>query len=522
MSEIPSTARDRANTEEHPLRGEIAVCLSGGGYRAAAFHLGTFQMLEELSLRERVKVVSALSGGAIFSACYAIALRDETSFESFAQDFEDKLAITNPMAAAFNALPTSGTQSQAPSLIRSMADAYAQDGFIGEMRFVELQRSDSVPADLIFGTTEFLSGKAFRFQLSRRTNPTVGNRAPLDIADEVAEDMRLADIVAASSCFPAAFEPMIFPQDFTWSEPLSQVKQKLSPALQEGVPLMDGGIYDNQGVDGALAVYRRKGMEPGLLLVCDTSAREDQCYEPPTKQQRGGPKLRTLRRLGKAFFFGSLLSTLALTFKAFSEIKEQDFGLLDTLMFGLPVLVCLGLAFTLRKIDQRIAIEQARIHEQTSVALWPTLSQLRIFDFVDLLNARVLSLVSLTNDIFMKRVRSLIQTSLHIDDKYRDRVISNQIYDLDRNRKTLFKENPWLKPTDRVAAMAREAEAVPSAVWFENRKQLNNVVACGRATTCFSLLCFLLEREEEALQDPETPEARLFVRAKAQWQKINR
>ncbi len=507
---------------EHPLRGEIALCLSGGGYRAAAFHLGTLEMLDELGLRDRIKVVSALSGGAIFSACYAIALCEGTDFETFARGFKEKLATTNPLTDAFDALPTSGTNTQPPSLIRSLADAYADQDFIGQMRFAELMRSDEVPADLIFGTTEFRSGKAFRFQMSRRSKPNIGNRPPLDIADVVAEDMRLADIVAASSCFPAAFEPMLFPNDFSWTEPLVQVQQKLTPALQDGVPLMDGGIYDNQGVDGALAVYRRKGMEVGLLLVCDTSARDDDCYQPPTNQQRGGPKLSTLRQIGQGFFFSSLLSAIALVAKAFFEVRQEDFALLDTILFGLPVLVCLAMAFTLRRIDQRITIEQARIHQQTSVALWPNLSQLRLLDFVDLLNARLLSLISLTNNIFMKRVRSLIQTSLRIGDKYRDRVISNQIYDLDLNRKTLFEENPWLKPTEQVATMAREAETVPSAVWFDNRQQLDNVIACGRATTCFSLLSFLLQKEQEALQDPTTPEAQLFAQAKSQWEQLNR
>ena len=33
---------------------------------------------------------------------------------------------------------------------------------------------------------------------------------------EVAQHIRLADVVAASSCFPGGFEPFVFPQQFEW------------------------------------------------------------------------------------------------------------------------------------------------------------------------------------------------------------------------------------------------------------------------------------------------------------------
>lgn len=527
----PSTANDQhdASSElgpdredaKHPLRGEIALCLSGGGYRAAAFHLGTLSTLEDLGLRENVKVLSSLSGGAVFSACYAISLCKGENFADFSHRFHEILRTQNPMAEAFKKLPDSGSDTKPPSLIRAMADAYSDKNLIGQTRFGELMASDAVPDDLIFGATEFTSGMAFRFQLSRRSNPHVGNRPPLNIATEATEDLRVADIVAASSCFPAAFEPMIFPDDFSWTEPLEQVRDHLTEELCDGVPLMDGGIYDNQAVDGAMAVYRRSGMSAGLLLVCDSSPRAANLYEPPSSTKRGGPTLRTLRRIGWAFFAGSLISASALFFKAFTEIRENDFDIFDSLLFGLPVLVCLGLAWTLRLIDQRVSIEQDRIRDATSVALWPNISQLRLLDFIDLVNARLLSLVSLTSDIFMKRVRSLIQTSLRIGPRFRRRVISNQIYDLDSVDRSAYKEHPWLRPKEHLVAMAKEAEAMPSILWFNNQRELDNLVLCGRATTCQSLLLFLLRHEKAALEDLTTPEAQLFTKAKSLWDGFN-
>jgi predicted acylesterase/phospholipase RssA len=37
--------------------GDIALCLSGGGYRAAIYALGTLSMLDELNLLDDVKLL---------------------------------------------------------------------------------------------------------------------------------------------------------------------------------------------------------------------------------------------------------------------------------------------------------------------------------------------------------------------------------------------------------------------------------------------------------------------------------
>ena len=43
----------------------LGLALSGGGFRAAAFHLGTFLKLRELGLLDKVDVISCVSGGSI-------------------------------------------------------------------------------------------------------------------------------------------------------------------------------------------------------------------------------------------------------------------------------------------------------------------------------------------------------------------------------------------------------------------------------------------------------------------------
>ena len=47
--------------------GGVGLCLSGGGYRAALFHLGALRRLDELGVLGQVRTVSAVSGGAIIA-----------------------------------------------------------------------------------------------------------------------------------------------------------------------------------------------------------------------------------------------------------------------------------------------------------------------------------------------------------------------------------------------------------------------------------------------------------------------
>jgi NTE family protein len=54
-------------TSEFPRTG---LALSGGGYRATAFHLGTLRQLHKLGILNRIDVLSTISGGSITGAYY--------------------------------------------------------------------------------------------------------------------------------------------------------------------------------------------------------------------------------------------------------------------------------------------------------------------------------------------------------------------------------------------------------------------------------------------------------------------
>ena len=63
----------------------FGVALSGGGSRAAAFHRGTIQGLQEIDLLDQLDVVSSVSGGSVFAAAWMAAnWRGQKLFEFLA------------------------------------------------------------------------------------------------------------------------------------------------------------------------------------------------------------------------------------------------------------------------------------------------------------------------------------------------------------------------------------------------------------------------------------------------------
>lgn len=69
---------------------KIGLALSGGGYRAAAYHIGTLRALHSLGILDKVDVMSSISGGSIIAAYYALH-KDE--FGEFEKSFRGKLRV---------------------------------------------------------------------------------------------------------------------------------------------------------------------------------------------------------------------------------------------------------------------------------------------------------------------------------------------------------------------------------------------------------------------------------------------
>src|SRR5579864_3376780 len=57
--------------QDQPTQG-IALCLSGGGYRAMIFHVGALLRLNELGYLPKLKRISSVSGGSITAGVLAL------------------------------------------------------------------------------------------------------------------------------------------------------------------------------------------------------------------------------------------------------------------------------------------------------------------------------------------------------------------------------------------------------------------------------------------------------------------
>ena len=85
LAEIPKVKEPKTYLLEsiHKDR-RIGLALSGGGFRAAIFHLGVIRRLEELGIMPQVKVISAVSGGSIIAAYYLCEMEQRLHREPIA------------------------------------------------------------------------------------------------------------------------------------------------------------------------------------------------------------------------------------------------------------------------------------------------------------------------------------------------------------------------------------------------------------------------------------------------------
>ena len=74
---------------ETTLEDGVALCLSGGGYRAMVFHLGVLWRLNETKLLSKIKRFSSVSGGSITAGVLARRWGKLTFTDGVATNFED-------------------------------------------------------------------------------------------------------------------------------------------------------------------------------------------------------------------------------------------------------------------------------------------------------------------------------------------------------------------------------------------------------------------------------------------------
>lgn len=245
---------DDANTGPQP---GLALCLSGGGYRAMLFALGSLIRLNEMRLLPKLKRISSVSGGSITSALLGLKWKRLDFQNDKAMKFTEE--VTQPILAM------ASTTIDVKSVLGGVfLPGSANDQIVGKYAKLLYGTAtlQNLPTDaegprFVINATNVQTGALWRF-----SRPYMGDYLVGLVPNPT---ISLADAVGASSAFPPILSPAIFelPDNAFTPDPKCPLQK---PPFTTRVVLSDGGVYDNMGIETAWKRYQ-------TILVCDAGAK---------------------------------------------------------------------------------------------------------------------------------------------------------------------------------------------------------------------------------------------------------
>jgi NTE family protein len=261
-------AGENAVSENAPATRDdlkIGLALSGGGVRAAVFHLGVLGRLADEGLLERVAFVSTVSGGSLGTGLvYALSGNRWPTSEEYTDAVlpEAKRLLTTidiQRDALLRLLRKPWrllSRGWANVLSESLARRWGVRGLVSE-----------IPRHprWIINATSYESGKNWRFAPHRMGDYLTGHvfEPPVPVADAM----------AASAGYPVLIGFLVLEtKDHLWERYLqgSTLETEPSDPGLRRVHLWDGGVYDNLGLEPLFKPGRlRDGCN--FLIVSDAS-----------------------------------------------------------------------------------------------------------------------------------------------------------------------------------------------------------------------------------------------------------
>lgn len=547
-----SVAKRKDRLPKAPF-SNIAISLSGGGFRATAFHLGmlTYLSTKELygvSLLNRTRILSTASAGTFTGVKYVSTLKKGGTIKDCYKSLYTFMSDCDLVSEALRYLSydENWKNGKQRTLINAFAAIYHTQ-FESETFGLLWEKEHPIHLkEISFNATEFNFAQPFRFQKTERSelkadgHEFIGTKK-IHVPVAVAKEIRLSDIIAASCCFPFGFEPINFPNDFTYegSEKLKDLTL-LPKNVYDGdkinypIGLMDGAIDDNQGVDAVvLAEERMKQYHEDqkefrseddkavdLYIISDVS--------PPNMQSYTSSSTEKIRFIGKLNFkslrlFGIFSATLGITSLILAFLfsaKTIIIGLtiLGTLLSLLAVfflIISLGLTKLTRKLGVPEFVVQRLLHFDT----------LKFGTLYNMLINRKNSAMKLVSDVFIKQMRWFSYERVYGDPTWKPRLIMNAAFELTqeevekRNKKYEFLSKDIFAPGPEIIYTATVASTVSTKLWFTpedlagSKNKLNSLIACGQFTTCFNLLKyfekFILNKRYQEEYDAYSQETKL-------------
>jgi len=247
---------------ERKLEAGMALCLSGGGYRAMVFHVGVLWRLYEAGLLKDIQRISSVSGGSITAGVLALAW-PKLSFDPARTTVDFLSEVVAPLRKMAETTIDSGSVifgSLLPGTISDKITNHYRKVLFGDATLQDLPDEPR----FVINATNVQSGALWRFSKPYMRDWRVGEVKNPTVS--------LARAVAASSAFPPVLSPCKLELDEDDFTPNSGVDLQRPPFTTD-VVLSDGGVYDNLGLE---TVYKRYE----TLLVSDAGG-QMQAEESP-------------------------------------------------------------------------------------------------------------------------------------------------------------------------------------------------------------------------------------------------
>ncbi len=544
-------------TPPNPL-GKIALSFSGGGFRATSFCLGNLSYLDyrkvsddkgnQETLLSRVEFISSASGGSFANLSYAYFLYSNKTFEECYQTLREFMTGTTLLDVVLENLNTPNVWKKYPhkgrNLINAFAIAYNEKLFNGaNLGLLTNPAKIESLREICVNATEFEDGMSFRFQNSdgkTRTGKVGNSNLYLSTKPEflpIVGKIHLADIVAASSCFPAGFEPILFPDDFTHQdltiEQLSSTiyanKQEtfrsipLTPDAQKSLDeseeneidecsepslkfaLMDGGIDDNQGINSMmLADKRRKdGNNFDTLIACDVGSYFMDAYLPSKENKKSSLGKFSLTNLSSLYFLVCVALIISGIF--LGKYTDEIWKIIFITVGAMGIVIgLLFYGFVNSKYQKLVHGDWGNIvHKYVKYFL-----KIRLSVLEQMLTARAESVLKMTTSIFMIQLRRMSYQLFYSQEKWENRRITATIYELSTKEYPITEKRfkgklpkTWLQiehPSEALMHTAQQAREMGTTLWFDenNMDKRDKIIATGQFTLCFNLLLYLFEIEK--------------------------
>lgn len=510
---------------------EIALSLSGGGYRAAVYHIGVLSYLDTIiddsgkSLLESVSVLSSVSGGSLTSLWYVLNKARGISTADSLRSLYSLIVDNDIEKELFEDFKTGAVQGN--TLIMQLARVYDKLFFHGE-RYETILSYIQNPQTCIHHyavcATDFNNGRPFHFYASReitletkRIQQFKIGHSTNNIDYRVAGSLAISDIMAASSCFPGVFEPFVFPDDF-------QLEHKEAiAALTNSFSLMDGGVVDNQGFEAIRKLDHEywdiANTNLEMIIVSDVAKAEPQKFQRSEIRMfdKDDNVTDTIEKhlpwfVVHRYLFCVLCSMFLLVFvyAAFGYdgwIRLLSVGLIGVTFTILSVYVYSRCVWFPSKYQKIVAWGKEKFTKDLTFYFDESfVFKLRTNSVLDFFNNRLKSLVLMSSDVMMGQIRKFkLRQAFAGGDDFR--TVINAIYALTPKgtwRSLDKKVDKILRPSIELNGISNEVANIDTTLCFTEKQKRDDIpqklVACGQFTTCWNLL-LIINRLKSIPQD---------------------